>query len=302
MLEAEKWSEGKPRDVAFLSRLFAFSADAICKLVQDFYDGGTFAHYLKFPSLEEWHDYYRNSEDIAEIYECFSPNHFLSESTSSFEQEVNDKEPASNSDGSDELSDMLDVYEELYRSLNKPAADMNADDSLKSYPSRDPADYSDPRANFYFSVATICDAFYGEDIGSLFNKACCGNYESLEKILRLDESLISEPSIAAQVFQLKAEGKKNKYSKLLGCLGKRPKLKFTLQKIKYVKAGHISAYSELMGHKLTEPDIRALFDAISRDRGKGPIDIDLPDSAEAFSKAIQRERMIWLENSDYPDT
>ena len=67
----------------------------------------------------------------------------------------------------------------------------------------------------------------------------------------------------------------------------------TLQKIKYVKAGQISAFAEHFGVKLTAPDIRALFNAISKDSGQGMEDSDLPLEEETFKKAVQRERAYW---------
>ena len=55
-------------------------------------------------------------------------------------------------------------------------------------------------------------------------------------------------------------------------------------------AGFISSAWAGMGKRLTEPEMRALFDAGARDMGKGDIDTSLPDAPEAFSKAIQRYR------------
>jgi hypothetical protein len=60
-------------------------------------------------------------------------------------------------------------------------------------------------------------------------------------------------------------------------------------------AGHISLISAVFGQRLTEPEIRSLFDAIARDEGKGEIDTDLPESPEAFSRAIHREIPFWIE-------
>ncbi len=74
---------------------------------------------------------------------------------------------------------------------------------------------------------------------------------------------------------------------------KGPKAKITLQKIKMNFAGFISAISSTLGHRLTEPEIRSLFDAVSSDTGKGYIDTNIPDSPESFGKAIQRERQFW---------
>ena len=63
-------------------------------------------------------------------------------------------------------------------------------------------------------------------------------------------------------------------------------------------AGFISVISTAFGEKfrLREPDIRALFDAVAKDSGKGDIDTYLPDSPESFVKAIQREAKTELPN------
>jgi hypothetical protein len=73
------------------------------------------------------------------------------------------------------------------------------------------------------------------------------------------------------------------------------------KRIKCSLAGLISAISELVGSKLTEPEIRRLFDAYQVRAGKGEIDCDLPDSPEAFAKAIQRGKKFWLNAINYPD-
>lgn len=301
MIETKKWAEGKPEDLALLARIIAFSAEGLCQMVQDFYDGGPYSQFLTFPPLDEWHDYYEEPDEIAEFMARFvslSP----SEYAFSLQQEMNNlTRRINNGENVTEPTGSLNEREENCRSFNESITDVSFEDCPTLSPEEFVAFYSDPMMNFYVNVSMICDAFYGEGVGELLKKARLGNYDALEKILRLDESMISEPSIAAQVYELKVEGKKTKYLKLLECLGKRPKLKLTLQKIKYVKAGHISAYSELMGRKLTEPEIRALFDAVSSDRGNGPIDTTLPESSETFSKVIQRERVVWLENNDYPD-
>lgn len=44
--------------------------------------------------------------------------------------------------------------------------------------------------------------------------------------------------------------------------------------------------------ELEEPDIRALFDAVAQDNGL-EMDADIPESPEAFYKAIYRARKFW---------
>lgn len=48
--------------------------------------------------------------------------------------------------------------------------------------------------------------------------------------------------------------------------------------------------SAIMDKRLNEPEIREVFDAVARAKGKEDIDTSLPDGPEIFSKAIQRYR------------
>ncbi len=146
---------------------------------------------------------------------------------------------------------------------------------------------------FYLFVAVPCWLLYRDSATNLYRKARLGDYDSLEKLLRLDALLIHDPSIGKQVQQLRIKGKYSAYENLIEFVLKKPKNKITRKKMKYAIAGLISGISSAIKHPLTEPQIRALFDAIAQDTQKKPIDTDLPDSPETFSKAIQRDRSYW---------
>ena len=109
-------------------------------------------------------------------------------------------------------------------------SDYSAEDFTPEEQGKNVAIFTDPKFNFYVNVYMLCDSFYGEEPGHLLRKARLGDFDALEKLLRLDAKMISEPRIARHVFKLQAVGKKTQYLKLLECLGKKPKLKMTLQK------------------------------------------------------------------------
>jgi hypothetical protein len=147
---------------------------------------------------------------------------------------------------------------------------------------------------FSLTVIFPCWLIYRQHPVMMLRKARQGHIDDIESLLRLDPSALFERKISAQ-FQ-KARFTKNQYNyrRILKALGAAPKAKITLSKMKMNIAGLISALSERLGQRLKEPEIRSLFDAISKDTGAGDIDTDIPDSAEAFSQAIFRERKFWL--------
>ena len=58
-------------------------------------------------------------------------------------------------------------------------------------------------------------------------------------------------------------------------------------------AGLMSVYSEKLGNRLNENEIRECFDQVARIKGIADIDSDIPDAPGTFAKAIQRERCDW---------
>ena len=155
--------------------------------------------------------------------------------------------------------------------------------------------FNDPEMIFFFRVFVPCQLLYGDLPSRLLRSARLGNIDALEKLIRIDKSIIHEPKISAFLHKEGSKINKSKYNHLVDCLKKGPKSKITLKTVKMNFAGFISVISTAFGDKfrLKEPDIRALFDAVAKDYGKGDIDIDLPDSPETFGKAIQRERKFW---------
>jgi hypothetical protein len=293
MRHFEKWAEGKPEILVSFAQQCALSAASFCDFTRCFYEGGSHSNLLTFPSHREWQSYYKNHRITASFFLDFWAVIFP-EKRPGFSQLIDSVRSMRKND--QELPEGITklfggVSDDLYwMSL----AEVLPDSSSENVQSEMVNIVRSPKMNFFVNVYVICAAFYGEEPGILLRNARLGNYDALERLLRLDESMISEPGVAAQIFRLKASGKRSQYENLFACLGRKPKLDLTLQRIKHVKAGQISALAELMGVKLTAPDIRALFNAISKDSGKGLEDSDLPLNDEAFSKAVQRERAVWL--------
>lgn len=129
----------------------------------------------------------------------------------------------------------------------------------------------------------------------LYREATQGDLQALDDLLRLDKMQIKNPRINKWIYFYTSTKNKHKLTFLLDAIAGRPRARITLRRVKYLLAGYISVSSELFGHRLTAPEIQSLFDAVAFDYGVDALrDPDLPESPEAFSKAVQREREFWL--------
>jgi hypothetical protein len=115
----------------------------------------------------------------------------------------------------------------------------------------------------------------------------------MHKLLHLDPFMLHDPSIGREIQKVRIHGKQTVYESLLNAPLKPIKLKMTSRTLKDSLAGLISQLAEALNQPLTSTDIRDLFDAVAQDAEKQNIDTSLPDSQEAYSKVIQRNRSNW---------
>ena len=151
-----------------------------------------------------------------------------------------------------------------------------------------------PEFLFLMKVDFPCLFLYHESPGRIFRKARLGDPDSLDKLLRLDKTIIQHPRISKWFSHYSSKEDKRLIGNLSEAIPKPPRPKISLNKEKYRIAGFISYFTELLGKRLNAPEIQSLFNAVAIDYGIDVlIDSDLPDSPEAFEKAVRRERNIW---------
>jgi hypothetical protein len=168
----------------------------------------------------------------------------------------------------------------------------------------------DVRFAFFLKVSTPSWIFYGMSPTQLYRQAYRGNVNAIDKLLRLDSLMAGDPPIRSQISSLHFGHKLVDYESLLKAPLRSPGVHITPLTTKSAKiagAGLISILSSRLGHPLTAPQIRDLFNKITED--SAPTDLKLeskedPDltgyTEAAFTKAIQRSRKNWLEML-YPD-
>jgi len=284
-----KWSEGKDPFVATISHNYANLSSYCYALLILAQDDVKFASGNKMPELEIWLSLYKEHRRMQKVQVQLGQLGGYR-----FEEDVFSKK-VGDINSSEELSEYMitevlgeqsrESHFEFYVELNKkePGELPKELDSL----------LRQPEAYFMWRVYLPCWLLFGKLPGHLLRNARLGDIDDFEKLLQLDSSVLFEPRLAEAFHQIRAKDR-FAYERLSIAISSTPKKKITIQKIKVFMAGYISLMSEVFGNKLNEPDIRELFDCIRKDEGKGDIDTHLPDGADAFSKAIRREKKFWM--------
>ena len=145
---------------------------------------------------------------------------------------------------------------------------------------------------FFLRVAFPCWLEFGLTAGHLMRRAQQGDMKALENLLRIDKGAVDDVRIRRRFHEVRMKNQLQ-YADMIAALKEPITKSITIARVKVSLAACISAHSHAMKSPLTEPDIRKLFDAVAADTNAGIIDIDLPESPEAFSQAILRHRKFW---------
>jgi len=150
-----------------------------------------------------------------------------------------------------------------------------------------------PEFIFFMRVLVPCFSLYGIYPVDLLRQAQNGDDDALEKIIRLDKSIIFEPKISEIIHQAQAMKKQARMTMIKKAFISKPKVTMNMKTIKCHLGGLISYLSMMINQKITAADIRRLYDAIALDMNDD-IDQDLGDmNEETFAKAIQEARKMW---------
>lgn len=309
MKQLNEWAKGKPQGLVIMAQQFAVAAEPCFEFLKKIKLGDRIEAFSSLPKAKEWVRLYRNHRRMERsLIEClrgFGKNVgvwaevieliFLRRKTlrnvlENIKKQFEIMRPFERrrfiSKGQKEASRVYSLHlADIESDINR-----NVDEKLNR---RLKEALSEPEIKFFFKVWVPCWFLYGDYPPRLLRRARLGHLKPMEKIVRLDPSVVNDPKIAEYLHQARAKGKKKTLSVLTDALLKGPKAKITLRKVKCSIAGAISCASILMRHRLTEPEIRGLFNAVAHDMNKEDRDQDLP-SPEAFEKAIRRERAFWM--------
>ncbi len=307
MNQLDKWAIGRHLGLVIMAQQSATGAESLFKWVKSIKVEEKLADYEIIPPLKEWLSLYEDQRHLEErLIEIFKGFGGIAESGAKITESIfelamyiekvgvenikNEWEKLSAEERSEIFKGGQKQWAEIYKlNLNDIQSDIDGKDD-EELNKRLIEALKEPEMLFLFKVWAPCFFLYGELPNRLFEKAQLGDIDAIEKILRVDASVIGDPKIVEHFY--KASWKKNKmeFNIMVKALQRGPKGKTTRRKVKYSIAGVISFVSSALGKKITEPEIRELFDAVAKDLRNEDIDTSLPDAPEAFSKAIQRYR------------
>lgn len=294
MLEVEKWAQGRPRFLSLIAISLVVGADGCLKLFEAIKEGAGDIAEETVPDLSEWLGLYRDHRSVWKAYLELSG--VIDPSSLELYSWMGGvaKEDKIKTD----FDEFIEKTDADLSSYWRAYLDEIEEDSKKVAPPVPVPEHELPpvfrsaAAGFAVRVWYPCYFIYGSTPTQLLWEAHHGNLVSLEKLARLDRSVIFDAKIQKNLHSLFFSNRV-KHEEVMESLLKQPKGKVSKQKVKISFAGLISFFFDSFDHPLTEPEIRSLFDAWARDNGEGQIDVDLPESSESFYMAIYREVPFW---------
>ncbi len=160
-----------------------------------------------------------------------------------------------------------------------------------NYPETENVNISD-EGYFTFRIYLPCWLHYFETPTALYRKSRLGNIDALDKLLRIDKTMIADPRIARHIAQLGIDPTNPDFKRLIRALEGTPR-KLSVTKVKTFMAAFLYGLSKHLGSPLTYPQVQDLFDQSAKDRALGLYDPDLEMSPHSFEKAVRRNLKFW---------
>jgi len=308
----QEWAKDKNPIFASIALIIAVSAEDWLELFETVKAGKRIEGYIPLPPINEWLNLYRNhrrvrrclmstlrnDESMARLidfYEHILHGHKKLRKTAlkDFKKEI---KKLSYEEKQKSIKNIQEVFQEhqkliIKEVINEECEEKNDLDEESKQKIRELV--SQPAILCFLRVWAPCFMLYGTYPPYLLRKARRGDEEALEKLIRLDKSVIYDPKIREIIHQASVEKRKGKIDIITKALRASPKVKLDIRKVKYTLAGLISIISMSMGQKVTAAEINRLFDAIYQDTGKGHIDPDFIEEPRLIAQAINRSRTFW---------
>jgi hypothetical protein len=302
MLAVEKWAQDKPPLIALFAPQIASFAREIPEMLKSQKKHRLLSHTFSVPDLSSWHAFYRShrlyfNPFLEMIFQASPYGKQLIALGAAFQnlprhlKQMKEQgiDPEQLKDGQDSLNEFLRMsFAEIQDDLDDTPLSPEVRAVVQQYKDND-----EMALAFMFLVAFPCWLHFKEWPSKLYHKAITGDTNAIHKLLRLDPFTLHDPAIGKQIQHVRIHGRQTVYAELLNAPLKPVKVKLTSRTMKDMLAGLISSLADAIKQPLTSTDIRDLFDAVAQDYDKRDIDTSLPESQEAYSKVIQRNRPDW---------
>ncbi|MCK5311626.1 MAG: hypothetical protein KAJ62_05925 [Desulfobacteraceae bacterium] len=280
----KKWSETHSPFVSLYSSFVATCVESISEQSEVIKNKTILKIFGDVPSIKQWLQFYNTDpisleESLKMFKNYFDVEAFLPKNLQFYGDFINENDDTADISGElfDELCDELEI---------------NTNDDKNFV-------FEQPELKFFFTVTFPCFLFYTESYQKLFKQAQEGSMESLDKILRLDPSVLGDPLIFQHFHHASKQENQMHYDIMASALQKPLKGKVDIKKIKYQLAGLIAFISERLFDKLSAPEIVKLFRALAEDCNRPELalgfDTDKNKSVnnESIAQHIRREKQFW---------
>jgi hypothetical protein len=306
------WAHGRRIISVITPQLIAVCAPECLGLLQMLREGSVVRAVKKIPPLDQWLPLYRNPHQVERVmFHTFRPSgdpqhphavstwfHGRLRAGVAGGMQVEDAiihvgtlTPRERLAAKTGIEQMLRyMYWEHYRDLAAHFQGYEIEDGVDL-----DAAFATREVLFYILVWLPCALEYGERAGDLYAKSIQGDRMALDKLLRIDKSLLWDPQVAKTARKLGMERREYDTAIIAEAFQRAPARKLDARSINVLLAGLISRITQDIGCKLDPMEIRDLFDAVAKDRSGDPtaIETELPESPEALKQAIFRAKPFW---------
>jgi hypothetical protein len=306
MKNFRKWAEGKNPFLAGVALKIAGFSETCFKMSELLREEKRIEGYIPLPLLKKWLKPYRNPKRIGKALfnamESVNDDNakeakilqILNEGASQLQNNVDKVK-----NGLIKLTqDEWKLIEENSTKMMEEFKELAIHNFVSEFIEKDNEQFkknlATPEMIFFIRVIAPCFSIYYMYPHELLRQAQKGDDDALEKIIRLDKSIIFEPKISEIIHQAQALKEQARMNMIKTAFTSPPSAPLKMRTIKDHLGGLILYLSEAIKQKMTTDDIVSLYDAIAEDMGIAEGDRDLEKvETDAFDRAIRRARNKW---------
>jgi hypothetical protein len=298
MKHFRKWAEGKHPFLAATALTSVGFSKVCCEISESVQTGKRIEGYIPLPSLKTWLKLYHSPKRIGktllnatghinadkakevELFKLFIEEAGQIQKNGKKYKTKLEKIPP------DEKQKIFEEYLELV--INDFVSEPTKKEGIE-FRNNMPT----PELIFFSRVLVPCFSLYGMYPVDLLRQAQSGDDDAIEKIIRLDKSIIFDPKISEIIHQAQALKAQARMTMIKKAFIKTPKVTKKMRAIKFYFGGLISSLYRAIKLRITAADIWRLYDAVSSDMS-GDIDQDFANmTPETFSTEIRNARKRW---------
>lgn len=277
----EKWAHGKHPFLAITAHGLVLQSKMAYGFIKAIHDNDLFLDEIPAPDLDTWLKLFRTHPSLMNyIAQSMGDPTGYFHSVDTFIDSLTDDQINSSDLSSSESQELFEQYLNSARDIEAELDNHQPPENLEKF-------FSSPDFYFLFRVCLPCWVIHFTTPAQLLRKARVRDFDSLKKLIKLDPSTIFDKKISRHIHDLRSKNR-SRYEQILNLLQNKSKSQISKQKFKVLYAAIITNFSIEFGERLTEPEVRGLFDAVARDEERGEIDTDLPESPHALYMGIKR--------------